>query len=400
MGLNNNNTMKKFVDKPTLELPILTFVLSIFLLVGSSGQLKAQPKIKKIWTIGSVPKPYDIKLLGTSAKSMFPAFQFGFRWRTTNEDSKDWRPQGITGACVDANNKVMKDNTFSCIDNCKGKDCVPTPITLVSWYHYNDGNTVEYGAKVSVVNWGTGKYRHILLLDDEMKDFGTMHAGGIAVVDGMLHVADSRKNQNKIRVFDLNKVLELDKKVNKYYQYVLLEEFSYPAPLTPSTLSYDADKDEMAIGKFKQTSEKGNPICWLTPPKNADAALKFKANEVKIYRIPNKYRRIQGIASRVLESGNRQVFLSCSYGKHYWKGLKPYTQSTIYKFELKIDANTSYDKGKKLATPITPLKVKKYFCEAGDADGLESLMLTDNYLWTLTEFAEKRKVVALDWKKL
>ncbi|MBC9931483.1 hypothetical protein [Chitinophaga qingshengii] len=129
----------------------------------------------------------------------------GFKWNSGDEQTQEWRPQGITG--------------FS----WGGKKFL-----LVTWYGVDPGtiagiNNQHKGVRVSLVditNMSSITYRHILLVQNvanmskaalykasnpytQLGSFCpvTIHAGGVAYYAGKIYVADTNLG---IRVFDLN----------------------------------------------------------------------------------------------------------------------------------------------------------------------------------------------------
>jgi hypothetical protein len=132
----------------------------------------------------------------------------GFKWNSGDEQTIEWRPQGITGF------------TWS------GKNYL-----LVTWYAIGptdiDGvNNQHKGVRVSLVDitsMSNITYRHILLVQNkanmqnstlykpsnsynQLGSFApvTIHAGGVACYAGKIYVADTKLG---IRVFDLNKFI-------------------------------------------------------------------------------------------------------------------------------------------------------------------------------------------------
>ncbi|GGV27765.1 hypothetical protein GCM10010182_58300 [Actinomadura cremea] len=130
----------------------------------------------------------------------------------TGEDDRNteqWYPQGIT-TVADAQ-----------ADQWWGEDNQPI---LATWYHKADstGNS-QKGVRVSFIDPGTGKYRHVLLVhpyengsgnasytsvrDDQTGGEGTsLHAGGIVWYGNFLYVADTNRG---FRVFDMRHIYDL-----------------------------------------------------------------------------------------------------------------------------------------------------------------------------------------------
>ncbi|MBP9887071.1 MAG: HDOD domain-containing protein [Leptospiraceae bacterium] len=192
--------------------------------------------------------------LSGEKKDEFPSANRGFLWDSDDSKTKKFRPQGIAG---------LKDG---------GKEYI-----CVSWYGRQEEGSklqvveddIDYrkrGARISIVELSSLKYRHILLVDKDKKTYydkdvdtskdahaGVMHAGGIAVLNGKLHVADSRSGQGVIRVFDFNKIKELpETEAIHDYRFILMEEYNYKAPMKPSFISYDKDLGKILIGTFEE----------------------------------------------------------------------------------------------------------------------------------------------------
>jgi len=316
----------------------------------------------------------------------FPLASRGFTWQKGDYDTEQWYPQGISGL-VDKQKEYL----------------------IVSWYGKGKERST-YGARISIVDISNLKsspdgkssisstdlkYRHILLLgkDEKGKLFAfwdkeiygrgqnragaTMHAGGIAVIGKKLHVADSRKGHRCIRVFDLDKVQKMpeDKRLLKKYEYNLIEEYSYKVPITPSFLSYDRGKNQILIGKFNQSpsDSKPNLFMWITPPDPMDVAAhnqKVKDKALPYYRLPNSYKKIQGMVATKATNGKQVLWLSTSYGRD--------NRSNFYK--LYLDNNP---KSPTMST-VSMSSSKKY------PPGLEDAYLSvKGELWLLTEFPYK-----------
>ena len=209
-----------------------------------------------------------------------------------------------------------------------------------------------------------------------MKTYYDMHAGGIVALDGKLHVADSRSGHRVIRVYDLNKITKLPsgKTIHKY-SHVLIEEYNYKAPIKPSFISYDRDRKKILIGTFAEepSDSKPNLLSWYTPPRNASEAAKFDKNidKVDVYRLPNKYKKIQGMVASKAPDGKQILWLSTSYGR--------YNRSNFYKMNININSSTPKSPEK---LEVTNSHTAKY------PPGLEDAHLaTNDQLWMLTEFA-------------
>jgi len=293
----------------------------------------------------------------------FPLADRGFLWDSDDSKTKKWRPQGIAGL------------------NEGGKDYI-----LVSWYGRKEEGYKERGARISIVELSSLKYRHLLLVDKDMNTYPDMHAGGISVVNGKLHVADSRSGYNVIRVYNFNKIKELPEAEAKYdYTYILIEEFNYKSPITPSFMSYDKDQKKMLIGTFaeKPSNSKPNLLLWYKVPENKKEATAFNSSidKILVYRLPDEYKKIQGMAASKAANGKTIIWLSTSFGAD--------NRSNFYKMLVDINVNTP--KSPKIISVSSSESIKY-------PPGLEDTYLSqDDELWLLTEFAyEEGKYKQID----
>ncbi|WP_257669330.1 hypothetical protein [Parapedobacter tibetensis] len=121
----------------------------------------------------------------------------GFKWNKGDQDTEEWRPQGITGF------------------QWGGKRFL-----LVTWYGRE--SYAHKGVRISLVditNMNNITYRHLLLVQDinngfyngsdgyqQLGDFAPVrvHAGGVAYYNQKIYVASTSLG---IRVFDLNKII-------------------------------------------------------------------------------------------------------------------------------------------------------------------------------------------------
>ena len=346
--------MKKFykVSIATISSFCLTIVISMVYFMSTSWALPGGDI--KITDLNLNRKA--VKLIGDKKKE-FPLAERGFLWSSEDSTTKKWRPQSITG---------MEED---------GREFI-----LVSWYGRN--NYKNRGARISVVDLtqlerdpGSNNYRHILLVDKNKNTFPDMHAGGIVALNGKLHVADSRGKYKVIRVFDLNKIKRLKKSEAIYnYRYILMEEYNYKAPIKPSYISYDRNKKQILIGTFakKPSNSEPNLMAWFTPPdKENTKNFNENINDIAIYRLPDKYKKIQGMVCFTDSDKKQILWLSTSYGRT--------KRSNFYKMNIDINSNTP--KNPKIIT-TTNSSSKKY------PPGLEDAYLAkNNQLWLLTEFA-------------
>ncbi len=296
-------------------------------------------------------------------KSEFPLAERGFLWDEDDANTDKWRPQGISG---------LKEN---------GKEYI-----FVSWYGRKKealtklGNDEDYymnrGARISIVDLSSLKYRHVLLVNKNKETYPDMHAGGIVVLNGKLHVADSRAKYGVIRVYDFNKIKELPEAEALYdYRYILIEEYNYKAPIKPSFISYDKDRNKILIGTFEEepSSSKPNLMAWYKTPENEQEATEFNAtvDKIAVYRLPDEYKKIQGMVTSNAPNGKTILWLSTSFGSR--------NRSNFYK--MYIDVNENTPKSPNIIT-VSNSKGSKY------PPGLEDAHLSeDDELWLLTEFA-------------
>jgi hypothetical protein len=307
----------------------------------------------------------------------FPSANRGFLWDSDDSKTKKFRPQGIAG---------LKDG---------GKEYI-----CVSWYGRKEEGSklqvveddIDYrkrGARISIVELSSLKYRHILLVDKDKKTYydkdadtskdvhtGVMHAGGIAVLNGKLHVADSRSKPGVIRVFDFNKIKELpEAEAIHDYRFILMEEYNYKSPIKPSFIAYDKDLGKILIGTFAEepSSSKPNLMAWYKAPENEKEATEFNSSidKISVYRLPDKYKKIQGMAASKADNGKTILWLSTSFGAD--------NRSNFY--EMFIDINQTTPKSPEIIS-VSNSDSRKY------PPGLEDAYLSeDNELWLLTEFA-------------
>lgn len=132
----------------------------------------------------------------------------GFKWTSGDEQTKEWRPQGITGFTWNGRNFLLV--TWYGID----------PGTIAGVYNQHKGVRVSL---VDITSMSNITYRHILLVQNKANmsnpdlykssnsytQLGTyapvtIHAGGIACFGNKVYVADTKLG---IRVFDVTKFI-------------------------------------------------------------------------------------------------------------------------------------------------------------------------------------------------
>ncbi len=206
-------------------------VAALTLLVGV--QVNAAPSYTRTnYTPGKLNFNRTAAKLTTSQLSKLNGAHTGFRWNSGDNETLHWRPQGIAGY-TEGRRKYL----------------------IVSWAGQG-GYKKSRGARISVVDvtsMNNVKYRHVLLVDQGSRVFPDLHAGGITVRKGILHVAHSKHDQ--ILTFDLSKIKKT-KKTKKdsglllKHRYVLRNKSVYPSPVNPSFLSFDWSRDQFLVGSF------------------------------------------------------------------------------------------------------------------------------------------------------
>jgi len=281
---------------------------------------------------------------------------------------------------------------------------------LVSWYGRADEGYDDRGGRVSFVDvsrmqsrrWRDGTttstttyypYEHVLLVDERFCTLPSIHVGGIEHVNGTLYVADSRKDQHKILEFDLVGGLydvstgEGASDAFLGHRYVLRMSSSFRSSITPSFLSYDADRGEFVIGTYarcggvRSMSDRcfdrpENRLVWLRrddpgPSGNATSgnATSGNATSGEYSRAWHYFSEMQGAAS-VTVSDATVVWISSSYG-HLHAVCAP------------------------LARPASVDLVKEEVNIFRFPPGLEDLHIErwtvgDRYMWMVTEFGTRR----------
>lgn len=195
-----------------------------------------------------------------------------FCWNAEDGSATWWFPQGITGSSEADDDHLWGDNR----------------VMMVAW-HYNAtnaGTTYDKGARISVVDRATGKYRHVLLVEPtktatpNYKAVG-IHAGGIVWAGNYLYVTDTAVG---IRVFDVRRFLWVDaangNQVGLHgsvykgygYSYVLPQIGVYRqgtvqspcAPATSSlcfgslTLDRSTTPDTLVVGEYRSSVDTEN----------------------------------------------------------------------------------------------------------------------------------------------
>ncbi|MCP2166288.1 hypothetical protein [Goodfellowiella coeruleoviolacea] len=199
-----------------------------------------------------------------------------FCWEDDDSANNNWAPQGVTGSS-DADDDGLWDTDRAMV---------------VSWHYSatNAGTSYDKGARVSLVDRTTGKYRHVLLVEPtrtstpNFKAVG-IHAGGIAWLGKYLFVTDTSVG---IRVFDMSKFLWVDASQQSWvglhggtyyghgFSYVLPQIGVYRQVNTPAnsggcvptttalcyaslTLDRSTTPDTLVVGEYRANVDTANP---------------------------------------------------------------------------------------------------------------------------------------------
>jgi hypothetical protein len=289
-------------------------------------------------------------------KKMYGSAHTGFLFNSGDNNTKDWRPQGITGTSI-------------------GKK----KFIIVSWYGIGKKGKQYHdrGGRISIVNvtnMDKIKYRHVLLVDKNNNTFPGCHVGGLALIGNKLHVADSRGSKNspladgnfdQILVFDITKIEKIGTPIKKY-EYILKLESSYNSPINPSYISYDKKDNKLLIGTFTCTKcdftkapaefVSFNPGALLRPlDKTKNDYFSLEGQEQKHNK---QLRKIQGAAT-VSHNGQKYLVTASSLSNAK-------SRVNIYK---RINDEWDWIKGKSY-----------------EARGLEDVYFSKKNFWTLSEF--------------
>ena len=285
------------------------------------------------------------KKLDLFNKAFFKPAHTGFMWKSDDNLTLKWRPQGITGY-VAGSRKYL----------------------LISWYGRKEEKYGNRGSRISFVNVANMDkitYRHILLVDENLKTFPNMHAGGLVVAGDKLHVPDSRGANDEIKVFDLKKIREVNPDDYHGYRYIMIEESSYKMDLNPSFLGYDASKNLFVVGSFsqKESYSDANKIAWY----------KYENGKAKMVASTTFVKEMQGAVSGVDAKGNNVLWVSCSYGGK--------NRSRLHTMNYKINADGSVTLSNKRKVTYPP--------------GLEDIHISKSgNVWLLTEFGPKEVITS------
>ena len=200
----------------------------------------------------------------------------GFKWNSGDEQTEEWRPQGLTGF------------------NWGGKKFL-----LATWYGVGPGTIAgvynqHKGVRISLVditNMNDIKYRHILLVQNKANMSNsnlyrstnaynqldkfcpvTIHAGGVAYSNNKIYVVDTKLG---MRVFDITKLIPVSgdstkSRIGKEADGTL-KAFDY-AYILPQTGYYDIDNANpyscISLGEGNDGEKRLWTGQYLTPSDN------------------------------------------------------------------------------------------------------------------------------------
>jgi hypothetical protein len=152
--------------------------------------------------VGLAPLLADLPMRASRALAPGRAVHRALAWERADAGDPRWFPQGVT-------------NSY--------RTSVTRQMLLVSWY-----STTGLGARVSLLDLETHRYRHVLLVAPTAA--GTpepvqVHAGGIVWQGGLLHVAATGRGLLTFRLDDLM----LDPSERHGHRYLLPVRYAYRA---------------------------------------------------------------------------------------------------------------------------------------------------------------------------
>ena len=213
----------------------------------------------------------------------------GYTWNAEDGRTKDWWPQGITGS-ADAHGS----------GRVAGRE-----VHAVSWYSKRG-----QGVRLSFVDVAAGRYRHVLCVRTTGgQAFAPVkvHAGGIAWVENLMYVADTRHG---LRVFDTDRVLRVPETLRGAahgYAHVMPQVGAYLSTggaLSFSFVSLDrSGSAALVVGEYEKAPG-GRLVRW---PIDLSSGLLASERATGAYRAPVD--RLQGAASvadHVVASSSRR----------------------------------------------------------------------------------------------
>ena len=267
-----------------------------------------------------------------------------------------------------------------------------TEYVAVSWYGRSQEDYSNRGVRISFVNMpdnststSTVTYRHVLLVDEQLNTFPSMHAGGLASAeDGLIHVPDSRSGTKKVYTFAISSVLSIpseDRSQFYDYAYIMPRQASYDVPITPSFLSYDWTRNKMLVGTFYQCSDYHKDTEECLSDSNTRLAW-YDADTVQSNSPSCQpfFSEMQGAHSST-ENSSLVLWSSSSYGSGHESHLHVTT----------LDSDQCDSSSSSLATGVR----SETFRTIVYPPGLEDLHRSGpssryfSYLWMVTEFGSK-----------
>jgi hypothetical protein len=297
---SGTNRSYAYKQRPKSRIMLAFFIAFIFKFSCDSSDSNSNPLDYETVKLEDLDLNRTAQPLTPFQRIRFGAAHTGFIWNDGDNNTNKWRPQGIAGASTE-NRKFL----------------------LVSWYGRKEADYENRGVRISAVdvtNMSQVKYRHILLVDENLNTFEDMHAGGLVYRKGKLHVPDSRAGAKKIYVFDIEsiKLVPVNDRSKFYnYKYILIRESSYDVPIKPSFLSFDWDRDQILVGSFYQCSDrhKDTPDCILSAQNRLAWYSIGQVNSNSPFCAPF-FSEMQGAASAKDPNSDQQIlWIASSLGK-------------------------------------------------------------------------------------
>ena len=219
-----------------------------------------------------------------------------------------------------------------------------------------------------------------------------IHVGGIEAVNGTLYVADSRKGQYQILMFDIaNGLYELpdDMQSNMSgFRYVLRQSSSFPSPIKPSFISYDSNFNKFVVGTYARC---GNAIGKHVDSKDCFEGrdttlfpklrprlvwLDSKSDNSNTTKCWSYFSEMQGAASAKFDNAS-MIWTSSSYG--------PISNSHLHV----VNVSSSFTPAD--CPKIDMDNVTTYILPPGLEDlHIEQTQDGRRFMWMLTEFGKRR----------
>ena len=236
----------------------------------------------------------------------------GFLWQEGDAKTTQWLPQGISTLVTSGGKRFV----------------------LVSWYGRKDEGYADRGARISFVDVtkmhsiaAKFPYRHVLLIDENFCTFPNIHVGGIEVINNnLLYVADSRKGQQGIRVFDIARNLfEVPDSLQSNlfgYRYVLQSTAFFHVPTKPSFIGNDPDHSGMLlVGTY---SHCGNAVgmhvdsesCMSRPDNRLVWLEEGTASMTRPKPCNPFFSEMQGAVSAQMDDNTTTLIIASSYGPY------------------------------------------------------------------------------------